>query len=79
MSAFNPKDWAFLTYPVETRLGIQPRPMSEHIANQARAYIAAICARYPHRDPKVFAVPLWVKFCEAWQETGDFARAMRVI
>lgn len=57
----------------------QWREMPDHIANEARAYIAVYCTRYPLQLRAVLGFPAWLRFCDVWSDTGKFHLAMRAI
>ena len=48
-------------------------------AEQAMRYIAVICRKYPFNLRRDFAVPMWLRFSAAWNDTGDIRKAMRAI
>ena len=55
------------------------RALPDYDAEQARRYIAVICERYPLQVRVLLGLPMWLRFCDAWQNTGDRRKAMRVI
>ena len=71
-----------LVYPPSSlvkRPGYNYRDLPEHYAEEARRYIAVICERYPLQMRVLLGLPMWLRFCEAWNETGDRRKSMRVI
>lgn len=70
------------TYPPSSLIakpGQQFRELPEHYAEQAREYISVVCRRYPLQVRVLLGLPMWLRFCQAWHETGDRRKAMRVI
>lgn len=65
--------------PMVTKPGFKFRELPEHHAEQAREYIAIICRRYPLQVRVLLGLPMWLRFCEVWHETGDRRKAMRAI
>lgn len=55
------------------------RELPDQYGKQAREYIAMYATRYPLQLRAVLGFPMWLRFCDVWNDTGDFARAMRAI
>jgi hypothetical protein len=71
-----------LVYPpaaLTKKPGRNYRELPEHFADEARRYIQHLCSRYPLQLQIMLALPMWLRFCEAWNELGDRKIAMRVI
>lgn len=64
---------------LEKRPGTSFRPLPEHYADEAKRYIAVISRRYPLQLRVLFGLPMWLRFCHTWNETGDRKKAMRAI
>lgn len=63
------------TWPKE----ISQRALSDTYAELAVMYIRACTAQYPFQIRQYLGEPMWMRFCDMWSATGDFARAMRAI
>lgn len=61
------------------RPGHNARVLPESHAERARLYIASIVVRYPLQLQVLFGLPMWLRFCDVWNDTGDFRLAMRAI
>ncbi len=48
-------------------------------AERAMKYIEACVRKYPFNVRRDFAFPMWNRFVEAWDDTGDLSKAMRKI
>lgn len=57
----------------------QWRDLPESCAEEARAYIAVYCSRYPLQLRAVLGFPMWLRFCDVWADTGRMHTAMRAI
>ena len=71
-----------LAYPpsaMTKKPGRDYRDLPEYHAEQARQYIAVVCQRYPLQVRVLLGLPMWLRFCQAWHDTGDRRKAMRVI
>ena len=66
---------AFLT----KKKGYDFRELPEQYAEDAKRYIAVICRAYPLQVRVLLGLPLWLRFCESWNATGDRKKAMRAI
>lgn len=64
---------------MEKKPGRNYRDLPEQFAEDARAYIATVCKRYPLQVRVLLGLPLWMRFCVVWNETGDRKKAMRAI
>lgn len=64
---------------MEKKPGRNFRELPDHHAEQARRYIAVITRRYPLQVRVLLGLPMWLRFCETWNSTGDRRKAMRVI
>ena len=71
-----------LVYPpsfMTKKPGYNYRTLPDYHAEQARRYIAVLCERYPLQLRVLMSLPLWGRFCEMWNRTGDKGKAMRAI
>jgi hypothetical protein len=57
----------------------QWRDLPASLEEEAKAYIAAYCTRYPLQLRRVLGFPMWLRFCDVWSDTGKFHLAMRAI
>lgn len=55
------------------------RDLPESYAEEARAYIYMVCTRYPLQLRAVLGLPMWLRFCDVWADTGKLHLAMRAI
>lgn len=55
------------------------RELPEELAEEARRYIGVITTRYPLQLRALIGLPLWLRFCDVWSDTGQFDKAMRAI
>lgn len=55
------------------------RDLSKDTARKAHDYIRVLVKKYPFQIRYAMALPLWERFCEAWCDTGDEAKALGAI
>lgn len=53
--------------------------LPEAWSDEAKKYIRTCTRRFPFQMRYYFGEPMWLRFCDVWAATGDFARAMRAI
>lgn len=59
--------------------GYKWRALPEPVAREARTYIRTICLRYPLQLRAVMGYPMWLRFCDTWNHSGNATKAMRAI
>ena len=55
------------------------RELPDQYAEDAKRYISTICERYPLQVRVLLGLPMWLRFCEEWNDSGDLKKAMRAI
>lgn len=55
------------------------RKLPPNMAEQAMAYIRVCVKKYPFQLRYTMGLPMWLRFCDVWNDTGDFRKAMRAI
>jgi hypothetical protein len=68
-------------YPPQKEFITKPkwRDLPPGYADEAKAYIAMYCTRYPLQLRAVLGFPMWLRFCDVWSDSGKFRLAMRAI
>lgn len=55
------------------------RPLTQFQADRAVDYIRACVTQYPFNIRWSFALPMWQRFSETWDSTGDIEKSLKDI